>query len=429
VHGKPLSFRRFNLSFPRISMTNQILAVMCLMYLVLYIDRVNIATIAPRMTTDLHLSNTQFGLAVSAFSFPYALFQLFGGWISDRFGARRTLAICGIIVCIATVSTGFVGGLGSLVAARLVLGLGEGSAFPTATRAIAVWVPPARWGLAQGITHGAARLGNALAPTVVVGLLAYVSWRGSFITLGMFSLVWIALWLWLYRDDPHQHTGVSPSELEALRPVGIDGNVNAPAVPWLRLAKRMAPVTAVDFCYGWTIWVFLTWLPTFFYKSFHLDLRHSALFSSGVLLGGVAGDAAGGYFSDRLYRRTGSLQVARRNVIATGMLGAFCFLIPVVLTHELRPVVICLSLACFFSEMVVGPIWAVPMDIAPRYSGSASGMMNFGFGIAGILSPVIFGKVLDVTGSWAVPFYGSISLLLLGAGLSFFMRPDRPFEE
>lgn len=410
-------------------MTNQILAVMCLMYLVLYIDRVNIATVAPRMTAELHLSNTQFGLAISAFSFPYALFQLFGGWISDRFGARRTLAICGIIVCIATVFTGFVGGLGSLVAARLVLGLGEGSAFPTATRAIAVWVPPARWGLAQGITHGAARLGNALAPTVVVGLLAYVSWRGSFIILGMFSLIWIALWLWLYRDDPHQHAKMPESEVSALRPVGLDGSVNAPAVPWLRLAKRMAPVTAVDFCYGWTIWVFLTWLPTFFYKSFHLDLRHSALFSSGVLLGGVAGDAAGGYFSDLLYRRTKSLQVARRNVIAIGMLGAFCFLIPVVLTHELRPVAICLSLACFFSEMVVGPIWAVPMDIAPRYSGSASGMMNFGFGVAGILSPVIFGKVLDATGSWAVPFYGSISLLLLGAALSFFMRPDRPFEE
>jgi MFS family permease len=406
--------------------TNQILGVMCLMYLVLYIDRVNIATVAPRMMSDLRLSNTQFGLAVSAFSFPYAVFQLFGGWISDRFGARRALALCGIVVCLATICTGFVGGLGSLVAARLALGFGEGSAFPTATRAIAVWVPPARWGLAQGITHGCARLGNALAPTLVVVLLTYVSWRGSFVTLGLFSVVWIALWLWLYRDDPRQRKGMSAEELGSLRPAA---NVNAPSVPWLQLAKRMAPVTAVDFCYGWTIWVFLTWLPSFFYKSFHLDLKHSALFSSGVLLGGVAGDAAGGFLSDLLYWRTNNLQVARRNVIAFGMFGAFCFLVPVVLTHDLKTVAICLSMACFFSEMVVGPIWAVPMDIAPRYAGSASGMMNFGFGIAGILSPIVFGKVLDITGSWAVPFYGSISLLLLGGGLSFFMRPDLPFQE
>ena len=111
------------------------------------------------------------------------------------------------------------------------------------------------------------------------------------------------------------------------------------------------------------------------------------------------------------------------------MLGAFCFLIPVVLRHDLTTVALCLSAACFFSELVVAPIWSVPMDIAPQYAGSASGMMNFGFGIAGIISPVVFGGLLDLTGSWAIPFYGSIGLLLLGAGLSFFMHPDRPFIE
>jgi cyanate permease len=78
---------------------------------------------------------------------------------------------------------------------------------------------------------------------------------------------------------------------------------------------------------------------------------------------------------------------------------------------------------------VVAPIGSVPMDIAPHYAGSASGMMNFGFGVAGILSPVVFGRLVDVTGSWAIPFYGSLALLLVGAALSFWMRPDRPFVE
>jgi MFS family permease len=144
--------------------------------------------------------------------------------------------------------------------------------------------------------------------------------------------------------------------------------------------------------------VFLTSLPSFFFSSFHLDLKHSALFSSGVLLGGMIGDTIGGIISDWLYRRTGSLQVARSNLIAVGMLGAFCFLIPVVLTHDLTTVALCLSAACFFSELVVAPIWSVPMDIATRYAGSASGRMNFGFGIAGIISPVVFGGLLDPTG-------------------------------
>jgi MFS family permease len=413
-----------------ISQSNQVLTVLCLMYLVMYIDRVNIATVAPRMSVDLGLSNTEFGLAISAFSYPYALFQLIGGWVSDRFGPRRTLMLSGLVVCGATICTGLVGGLGSLIAARVVLGFGEGSAFPTATRALSVWMPSARWGFAQGITHATSRLGNVLTPPLIAGLMAYTSWRGSFVALGVLGLVWVALWWWVFRDDPRKHQKLTAEELTRLPPApSRDASGNAASVPWFKLARRMLPVTAVDFCYGWTLWVFLTWLPSFFFKNFHLDLKHSALFSSGVLLGGMIGDTVGGVISDWLYRRTGSLQVARRNLIVVGMLGAFCFLIPVVLRHDLTTVALCLSAACFFSELVVAPIWSVPMDIAPHYAGSASGIMNFGFGVAGIISPVVFGGLLDLTGSWTLPFYGSLGLLLLGAALAFFMRPERPFTE
>ena len=407
-------------------MPNRVLAVLCLMYLALYVDRVNISTAAPLMMADLGLTNTQFGLAVSAFSYPYAAIQLFGGWITDRFGARRTLIACGLLVCVSTILTGFVGGFASLIAMRVALGFGEGFAFPAATRAMATWLPPARWGHAQGITHAASRLGNALTPPLVVALIAVASWRGAFVVVGLASLTWVVLWLWVARDDPRQHKGMTRADIAELAPA-VSDKAKQP-VPWLKLARRIAPVTAVDFCYGWTLWVFLTWLPIFFFKSFGLDLKHSALFTGGVLLAGVAGDTVGGLVSDRILRRTGDFQKARRNLIIVGMLGAFVFLLPVVLTHNLATVAISLSLACFFVELVVAPIWAVPMDIAPRFAGAASGMMNFGFGLAGILSPLLFGAVLDATGNWTVPFGASLMLLLVGAGLSFLMRPDRPFE-
>ena len=122
----------------RIGLSSQVLIVLCLMYLVMYIDRVNIATVAPRMTADLGLSNTQFGLAVSAFAYPYALFQLIGGWVSDRFGPRRALMLSGLVVCVATICSGLVGGLGSLIAARLVLGhLSEHNNHPEIVRLMA----------------------------------------------------------------------------------------------------------------------------------------------------------------------------------------------------------------------------------------------------------------------------------------------------
>jgi MFS family permease len=112
-----------------------------------------------------------------------------------------------------------------------------------------------------------------------------------------------------------------------------------------------------------------------------------------------------------------------------GFLGAFVFLLPVILVHDLKVATICLSLAFFFAELIVAPIWSITMDIAPRYAGSASGMMNFGFGVAGLVSPAIFGYLVDRTGSWAVPFIGSVVLLLLGAVLATRLRPDLPFVE
>ena len=148
-----------------------------------------------------------------------------------------------------------------------------------------------------------------------------------------------------------------------------------------------------------------------------------------MLTAGVIGDTVGGILTDRILHRTKNLVLARRSVLVTGFLGAFVFLIPVILIHDLTVSALCLSLAFFFAELIVAPIWAVPMDIAPRYAGSASGMMNFGFGVAGLISPLSFGYLVDRTGSWVLPFLGSIVLLLLGAILALRLRPDLAFVD
>jgi MFS family permease len=395
------------------------------MYLILYVDRVNISTAAPLIKADLGLSNTELGLVFSAFAYPYALFQLIGGYIGDRFGARRTLFVSGLIVCAATAATGAVGGLVSLFAARLALGIGEGATFPTATRAMAAWVPERNWGFAQGITHSSARIGNALTPPLIALLVGLVSWRGAFFVLALSSLVWVLVWLRYFRDVPTSPP-LGAEELAAL-PVQGPRQITE-AVPWLKLFRRMLPVTAVDFCYGWTLWLFLSWIPSFFYQNYHQNLTQSAFYSAGVFLAGVIGDTLGGILSDRILKRTGSRTAARRNVIVAGMLGGFLFLIPVMLVDDVNIAAGSLAAAFFAVELVVAPIWAIPMDIAPKYSGSASGMMNFGFGVAGIISPLVFGYLIDRTGSWTLPFAGSIGLLLLGAALAFHMHPDQPFE-
>ena len=415
-----------NTALRELKASRNVLSLLCILYLILFVTRVNIATAAPLIKTDLGLSNTQLGLAFSAFAIPYALFQLIGGWIGDKFGARLTLSACCALVGLSTMLTGAASGFVSLFALRLALGFAQGAAFPTATRAMSTWIPSRAWGFAQGITHSFGRIGNAVTPPLMAGLLLFVTWRRSFVILGFASLFWVVAWVSYFRNDPRDHPAIAAVDLAALP---ASGSRNRPAIPWLRLARRILPVTLVDFCYGWTLWLFLSWIPAFFFENYHLNLGASALYSAGVLLAGVIGDTVGGIATDRVLQKTGSLLLARRSVIVTGFGGAFLFLFPVVLVHNLLLTAVCLSLAFFFAELIVAPIWAVPMDIAPRYAGSASGMMNFGFGLAGLVSPSSFGYLVDRTGNWVFPFICSMLLLLVGAALAFRLRPDQAFVD
>ena len=182
--------------------TAVVLGLLCVMYLITYVDRVNISTAADSIKRELSLSNTQLGILQSAFGYPYLIFQIFGGWIGDRFGPRRTLFLCGLVWATATILTGFAGGLTSLFLCRLLVGIGEGATFPVATRAMQSWTAVGRRGFAQGLTHAFARLGNAITPPIVAWLVVTIAWRGSFIVLGCCSLVWVVIWLWSSATPP-----------------------------------------------------------------------------------------------------------------------------------------------------------------------------------------------------------------------------------
>ena len=410
----------------RFKATHVVLAMLCAMYFITYIDRVNIGTAASAIQKELALSNTQLGLVFSAFAYPYLLFQIIGGWVGDHFGPRRTLFWCGMIWAVATIMTGFVYSLPALFIARVALGFGEGATFPTATSAMQYWTPTTRRGFAQGLTHAFARLGNAVTPPIVALLMIYLTWRGAFVALGLVSLVWGIAWVWYFRNEPKDHAAITEAELASLptRDVG-----DKPRVPWGPLLRRMWPVTLTYFCYGWSLWLYLNWLPLFFKNNYSLDLKNSALFASGVFFAGVVGDSLGGILSDRILKRTGSVRFARLSVIVAGFAGALASLLPILFIHDITVVALCLSAGFFFAELVIGPIWSVPMDIAPKYSGTASGIMNSGSALAAIVSPLVAGFVIDATGNWYLPFLMSMGLLLLGGFSAFLMRPEQPFEE
>lgn len=405
--------------------TTVVLVVLCLMYFITYVDRVNISTAASSFSSELGLSNTQLGFIFSAFAYPYVVFQFIGGWVSDRYGAKRTLIACAFIWALATVLTGMAGGFISLVLARLLLGLGEGATFPAATSAMASWIPKDKRGMAQGITHSAARLGNAVAPVMVMALMSAYDWRFAFYLLGAISFGWLVLWYVTYTEKPADHPRITEQELRDLPPPKIHPK-DVPGT-WARLYRRMLPVSSVYFCYNWILWLMLSWMPLYFMHNFNLNIKSAVIFTSGVFFAGVVGDLVGGMLSDRLLRRTGNLRVARSYMVACCMTMTGLSLIPVLVLHEPLYALLFLGAAMFFNEMTIGPMWAIPMDIAYDRSGTASGIMSGTGFTAAMVSPLLAGYLIDKTGNWDIAFMVSIGIMACGVLMTFLMKPEIAF--
>jgi ACS family D-galactonate transporter-like MFS transporter len=408
-----------------------VLAVLCLLYFVAYIDRVNISVAGPMIRSDLRLTPTQLGLIFSAFAYPYAAMQIIGGWLSDKFGPRLVLTVLSVLWAVATVMTGLSWSIASLVAFRVLVGAGEGGVFPTATRALTFWTAVGERGFAQGIMHSFARLGGAVTPPIVFAIVAASGWRDSFIVLGLFSALCPVAWVLVFRNTPAEHPWVTAAELRALSSAGthLRGGNPVPRTPWGAIVSHMWLVTLVDFCYGWSLWVFLTWLPSYLSEARGFKLTAMTLMTTLPLMAGVVGDTLGGVVSDALFARARNLRLARRAPLLVGLLGALMFIVLAVMTDSPRGAVYGLTLAFFFLELTNAVLWALPIDIAGRYAGTASGMMNTGFGVAGMISPVVFGVLIERTGRFELPFLLSAGLLLVGAICSMFIDPTRKIQD
>jgi len=245
----------------------------------------------------------------------------------------------------------------------------------------------------------------------------------SFIVLGAAAAGWTALWLASFRDTPELHPWVGHAELAVIREGAATPRATTEATRWSPIAARMWLVTVVDFCYGWSLWVFLTWLPSYLVDARGFALHRMALMATLPLLAGVVGDTLGGVISDAIYRRTRNLRLARRSMLVVGLGGSFAFITPAVVTGSAATAVSLLAAAFFCLELANAVLWTLPLDIAGEHAGTASGMMNAGFGVAGIISPLVFGLLIQRTGRYEIPMLISAGLLLAGAVCSLKIDP------
>jgi sugar phosphate permease len=410
-----------------------VLLLISVMYLITYLDRVNISTAAPQISKEFGFDKVTMGFIFSAFVWAYALFQVPGGWLSDRFGARGVLTGVVAYWSIMTAATAAAFSGASFIILRFLFGIGEAGAFPGATRAMQLWYPRRERGLVQGVTHSASRLGAAIAPPIVVLIMSEFGWRPVFYICGGTGLLWSLWWALSYRNLPEEHGPVNKAELELIRGRGPNGEINPPPmekqtnVPWGTLVRsgNMWAIMFAYFTYVYCLWIFLSWLPSYLIEVRHFTLIKVGIFASLPLWAGVVGDTVGGLATDWLLKVTGSARIGRRVVAIVGLLGCAACIVPAALTEDAYIAVYGLTASMFFLEFTIGPSWAVPMDTGGKYSGTVSGMMNMAGNFGGAISPIVFGYLAE-GGNWQAPFIVAAGLLVIGSAVwAFWLDPDK----
>jgi ACS family glucarate transporter-like MFS transporter len=277
---------------------------------VTYLDRICISAAAPAIMADLHLDMIQMSVVFSAFTLAYSLFEIPSGWLGDVKGPRSVLTRIVLWWSAFTMLTGAAAGYQSLKTIRFLFGAGEAGAFPNVARSFSRWFPIRERGRANGVLFLGSRLGGMLSAPIALLLIARWGWRASFVAFGTLGLVWAAAWHAWYRDRPEDHASMTPTELAWIQQ---DGPPEANrATPWRALlaGRNLYAICAMYFAFGYGLYFYFTWLPTYLIKELGFSQFSGGLFAAlPFLLAGIA-DLGGGLLTDRLSREYG-LRIGR----------------------------------------------------------------------------------------------------------------------
>ena len=388
-------------------------------YVITYMDRVVISSAVPSIQKEFGFSIVTMGWILSSFQWGYALFQVPGGWLGDRFGPRRALTFIVASWSLFTSATTLAWNAGSMALIRFLFGVSEAGAFPIATRSLSRWMLPAERGFAQGATHAGSRLGGAVTPALVAVIISRYGWRAAFLCFGSLGLIWSIVWFWYYRDTPAQHKSVNLEERELVRSSLGDGRrAVASSVPWkqILLSPQMWILSAMYFCYAYNVGVYLVWFPKYLNDHRGFNLHQMGFYASLPLLAGTAGGVLGGWISDLWAKRSGGLKTARRVVGITGFLIAALSIVPACLTSNPLMSVWYSCVAMFGLELTVGVSWAITLDIGGDYAGSVSAVMNTWGNLGGATASALSAYLVMLSG-WNAPFLVMSALSVVAAVL------------
>lgn len=387
--------------------------------LVNYFDRINLSVAGPQLQQAFNLDAAQLGWLFSAFFWSYAVVQIPVGLILDRFGVTPIGRIGGFLWSCGTGVTALAGGFGGILAARVLLGVAEAPAFPGNSKATGYWFPRNERALATSIFDAAAKFSNVIGAPMVAVTILYFGWRGAFWSTAVLSFLYFLAFTAFYRD-PSADRHLTEQERDYIRagggaPEGASSGSATEMLGYLLLSRKVWGLTIGFAAYGYSFYLFLTWLPGYLERELHMSLLKSAGFITIPWIVATITDlVVGGWLIDHLITRGYNETRVRKTVLVLGMLTGLAVFGAVFTTDAVWAIVwISIALGGLAAAAPVG--WSIPSLIAPKGgTGTIGGIMNFFNNLMGGAAPIATGYIVSLTGSFSGAFLIAGVVLLIG---------------
>ena len=425
-----MSWQRALLSL-RVRMTG-LLFILCVVNLLL---RNNLSAATDSIGREYSLNATEIGWIIGSFNFTYALLQIPGGVFGDKFGARKALMICAVTWGVLTFLTGLApqlfaasatGAVASLMIVRLLMGAAQAPLFPLVGVMVAKWFPAGRWAVPNAAMNTALTLGQAAMGPLFTYLIVEFGWRAAFYIVSPLAFIAAGLWWWYARSTPREHPAITQDELDFIEKTGIADTGATQEVPLrdVMFSRNVLLLTAGYFCSNYVFFIFANWLIEYLVKERGYSLLTSGLLSSLPFLTGAVLATVGGVVSDSLSRRIGATWGCRLPSMVALILVAG-FLLGGVYSTDPYLALTLLSLCFGFQQFAEGAFWSATTFSAGPHTGAATGLLNTGGNLPGLLAPFI-GLLVDKAG-WLTAFASGTVFALLGAALWMFVKlPESP---
>jgi MFS transporter, ACS family, D-galactonate transporter len=386
-----------------------ILVLITLATMLNYLDRSVMGVAKPAMVEELAISPATMGFIFSAFSWTYALAQVPGGAVLDKLGVRLTYAASLVLWSVATLAHGLMTNVAGLFGARLALGLAEAPCYPSNSRILNSWFPQNERARATGVYSVGQYVGLGFMLPVLAWIVATWGWRSLFFIVGGLGVVYGLVFWQLYRD-PHEHKAVGKAELDLIAAGGGSTEKQVP-VPFtlenigkLMAKRQIAGASIGQFCSNSTLVFFLTWFPSYLAEERGMTFIKSGFAASIPYIAASVGVLLGGFVSDQIIRSTGNATLGRKLPIIVGLL--MCSTMVAANYVESNALVIAIMSVAFFGQGMCNLGWTLISDVAPKSMvGLTGGVFNLCANLAGIVTPIVIGFVVQETGS----FYGALA--------------------